>query len=201
MTAPLRQVRAVFDAQTVRVYQAYPPEIATSAVAAQAFKPPFKMGRMTWIKPSFMWMMYRSGWGRKAGQEVVLGIDILREGFEWALAHSSASHFDAALYSNEAEWRSLLEASPVRVQWDPERSITLEALPWRSIQVGLSGEAVQAYVDRWVTRIDDLTPVVAKIEALVMAGDLAGADALRPVELPYPLPNEIADRIGCSPRG
>lgn len=156
---------------------------------------------MTWIKPSFTWMMHRSGWGRKVGQEVVLGIEIIREGFEWALAHSSSSHFDAAIYANTAEWRTVLEASPVRVQWDPERTLTLEPLPWRTIQVGLSGESVEAYVDHWITRIEDLTPLVAGIEALVMAGDLAGADALRPVELPYPLSKEIADHIGCLPDG
>jgi Domain of unknown function (DUF4291) len=41
------------------------------------------MGRMTWIKPSFNWMTYRSGYATKPGQEVVLGIDIAREGFDW----------------------------------------------------------------------------------------------------------------------
>jgi hypothetical protein len=197
MSSPLRQVRAAFDARTVRVYQAYPRDIAARAVLAQRFEPPFKRDRMTWIKPSFTWMMYRSRWGKNAGQEVVLGIDILREGFEWALAHSSASHFDASIYSSAAEWRAILESSPVRVQWDPERTLRLESLPWRTIQVGLSGEAVHAYVDRWIVRIEDLTALVAEIESLVKANDLAGAGRLRPSERPYPLPNEIADRIGC----
>ena len=40
---------------------------------------------MTWIKPSFLWMMYRCGWGLKEGQETVLAVEITREGFEWAL--------------------------------------------------------------------------------------------------------------------
>jgi hypothetical protein len=38
---------------------------------------------MTWIKPSFLWMMYRCGWATKPGQERVLAIQITREGFEW----------------------------------------------------------------------------------------------------------------------
>lgn len=41
----------------------------------------FKMDRMTWIKPSFLWMMYRSGWATKKDQERILAIDIKREGF------------------------------------------------------------------------------------------------------------------------
>jgi hypothetical protein len=46
-----RQVRTLFTARTVTVYQAYAPEIADRALAAGTFVPPFKLGRMTWIKP------------------------------------------------------------------------------------------------------------------------------------------------------
>jgi hypothetical protein len=58
---PERQVRAQFTDRTLTVYQAYPSEIADAAVRAGTFVPPFKRERMTWIKPSFLWMMYRSG--------------------------------------------------------------------------------------------------------------------------------------------
>jgi hypothetical protein len=51
------------------------PEIAKAALESGTFVPPFSMGRMTWIKPSFNWMIYRCGFARKAGQEVVLGIE------------------------------------------------------------------------------------------------------------------------------
>lgn len=40
---------------------------------------------MTWLEPSFLWMMYRSGCAQKEGQERVLAIDVTRSGFEWAL--------------------------------------------------------------------------------------------------------------------
>ena len=61
VTPPARQVRAVFDAETVIVYQAYRHAIADAALAAGTFVAPFSMNRMTWIKPSFLWMMYRCG--------------------------------------------------------------------------------------------------------------------------------------------
>ncbi|MGW3630476.1 DUF4291 family protein, partial [Streptomyces sp. NPDC005122] len=48
---------------------------------------------MTWIKPSFLWMMYRCGWGSKEGQETVLAVEITREGFEWALRQVCLSHY------------------------------------------------------------------------------------------------------------
>jgi hypothetical protein len=59
---PERQVRALFDEETITVYQAYGHEIADAALEAGTFVPPFKRDRMTWIKPSFLWMMHRSSW-------------------------------------------------------------------------------------------------------------------------------------------
>jgi len=154
---PERQIRAVYDEHTIRVYQAYSDEIADSALKHGTFvSPPFKMERMTWIKPSFLWMMYRAGWGLKDdGQKRILAIDITREGFEWALAHSCPSHRDPSL--SDEEWRQLKASSPVRIQWDPERDINLQPLPHRTIQIGLSGEAVTSYLNRWIKRINDVT--------------------------------------------
>jgi phage terminase large subunit len=58
----VKVIRPVFDEQTVTVYQAFNKAIAESVVQHQTFiSSPFKIDRMTWIKPSFLWMMYRSG--------------------------------------------------------------------------------------------------------------------------------------------
>jgi Domain of unknown function (DUF4291) len=84
VTVPARQVRAKYSAESITVYQAYPPEIAEPAVAAGRFVPPFKRDRMTWIKPSFLWIMYRCDWATKPGQERVLAVEITRAGFERA---------------------------------------------------------------------------------------------------------------------
>lgn len=81
---PYRQVRAAFTDHTIRVYQAYSAEIANPALAAGRFVSPFKRDRFTWIKPSFLWMMYRSGWATKPSQERVLAVEITRSGFESA---------------------------------------------------------------------------------------------------------------------
>jgi hypothetical protein len=85
---PLHQIRAVHDANTIRVYQAYSDPIADAALAHGTFvSPPFRMDRMTWVKPSFLWMRYRAGWGRKdEGQRRIPAIDITHEGLAWALA-------------------------------------------------------------------------------------------------------------------
>jgi len=89
-----------------------------------------------------------------------------------------------------------MASAPVRIQWDPERSLTLEKLPWRSIQVGLSGEAVQLYVTEWIVAIRDVTPVARAIGAAVARGDLSAAGALLPHEAPLPLPAAVRRTIG-----
>ena len=124
---PFRQVRAVFDDETITVYQAYSPAIAVPAAATGTFRgTPFKIERMTWIKPSFLWMMYRCGWAGKEGQEHVLTIRMSRAGFESALSSAALSHFEPGTYANHDEWLARKAASPVRVQWDPERGPALE---------------------------------------------------------------------------
>ncbi|WP_410813257.1 DUF4291 domain-containing protein [Micromonospora sp. 067-2] len=199
MAVPIRQVRARYSADTITVYQAYPPQIALPAVAAGRLVAPFKRERMTWIKPSFLWTMYRCGWATKPEQERVLSIDITRQGFEWALARASLSHYDRDLHGDRATWTRQLKTSPVRVQWDPERSLHLKALSYRSPQVGLSGEAVDRYVDDWTVAVTDITPTVHRIRDLLRSGDEKAAAAHLPVEDAYPLPAQIAAGLNASP--
>lgn len=56
-----RHVLAQYDADTVVVYQAYAPAIGRFAADHGTFGGAFSYERMSWIKPNFLWMMYRSG--------------------------------------------------------------------------------------------------------------------------------------------
>jgi hypothetical protein len=195
VNVPHRQIRGRYDDRTITVYQAYSPEIAMPAVSAGRFVAPFKSGRMTWIKPSFLWMMYRCGWASKPGQEHVLAVEILRTGFESALSRACLSHNDRDLYPDRAAWARRVKTSSVRVQWDPERSLRLGPLPYRSLQVGLSGDAVDQYVDEWIVGITDVSAQARAIRERLAAGDEAGARSLLPAERPYPLPAAIGALI------
>lgn len=177
-----REIRADFDDATIVVYQAYREAIATAAVARQKFVEPFSMNRMTWIKPSFLWMMERSGWGTKAGQEHVLAIRITRDGWESALRQAVLSE-DAA------------SDAPVRVQWDPERNIRGGKLDYRSIQVGLGRAVVPRYVDEWTREIRDVSELVARLRKLREAGEYDKAERLLPREIVYPTPADIRGRL------
>lgn len=193
-----REVRAIYDDATITVYQAYREEIARPALAHGRFVPPFSLNRMTWIKPSFLWMMERSNWGQKPGQECVLAIRITRAGWDEALSHAVLTSFYPGVYRDYEDWQRQLEAAAVRVQWDPERTLTGKSLAHKSIQVGLSRHIISAYVGEWTVEIRDVTPLVRKLHGLIQSGHADRAKQLLPPERVYPLPEAIARRLGMS---
>ncbi|MFF3750171.1 DUF4291 domain-containing protein [Streptomyces sp. NPDC002018] len=186
MPEPKHRIRALHTPTTITVYQAYPPAIGRPAAQDGRFPGAWKRDRMTWIKPSFLWMMYRCGWATKEGQETVLAVEITRDGFEWALRNACLSHYDRAVHADQAAWRRELRAAAARVQWDPERDLALAPLPYRSLQLGLSGEAARRYADEWTVAITDVTALAHRVRVLVREGDRAGAAKLLPAESVYP---------------
>ncbi|WP_329210945.1 DUF4291 domain-containing protein [Streptomyces sp. NBC_00683] len=205
LPVPQHEIRAQHTATTVTVYQAYPPSIGLPAARDGRFPAVWKRDRMTWIKPSFLWMMYRCGWATKQDQETVLAVEIAREGFDQALDGAELSHYVEGVHPDHATWRRNLRRAPARVQWDPERDLHLDRLPYRSLQLGLSGEASRRYADEWTVSIRDVTPLAREIHGLVRAGQDDAATALLPRELPYspggaqPVPGLRADRFQRGP--
>ncbi|MEV0281480.1 DUF4291 domain-containing protein [Streptomyces sp. NPDC050610] len=199
MAEPKYRVRAVHTDSTVTVYQAYAPEIGLPAAREGRFPAAWKRDRMTWIKPSFLWMMYRCGWGAKERQETVLAVEITREGFEWALENACLSHYERGLHADHATWKRRLTQAPARVQWDPERDLRLQPLPHRSLQLGLTGEAARLYADEWTVSITDVTPLTHAVHAHVRTGDLDAARRLLPRERPYPVNEETLAHLLATP--
>ncbi len=193
-----KQIRSYYTDDFIRVYQAYSSPIGHSALEHKTFvSPPFKMERMTWIKPSFLWMAYRAGWGVKDDkQKIILAVDISHQGFLWALSNACLSSFKPEYYQSKEAWQAQKAVSPVRIQWDPERDIQLEKLDYRAIQIGLSGEAVKRYVNNWIINITDVSEINAKIKTLVDEGKLDEAKALLPEERTYVIPDNIKSKIG-----
>jgi hypothetical protein len=191
-----RAIRADYDERSITVYQAYREEIALPAIAQQRFVPPFSLNRMTWIKPSFLWMMERSNWGTKPGQEYILAVRITRQGWEEALAQAVLTSPESEVYRDADEWRSQQKQALVHVQWDPERTIHGASLPYGSIQVGLSRHIIEKYVNEWPLEIRNETPLARKIAALLKAGEASKAKTLLPRERVYPVSAAIARRLG-----
>ena len=182
-----KEIRALYNEKTIRIYQAYSKKIADEAIKLGTFGPPFKMDRMIWIKPSFLWMMYRSGWAKKDGQERILAIDIKREGFKEIIENAVLSSFKEGIYVSYEDWQSRLKVSEVRCQWDPDRDIYGNPLNRRAIQLGIRGSMVENYVNKWIASIHDITDYANNVCQSIRLGKFQ--ENMLPKEQEYPLSN------------
>jgi len=183
-------ILAQYDADAVVVYQAYRPAIGHFAAQHGYFGEGFSLSRMTWIKPNFLWMMYRSGWGTKEGQEVTLAIRIHRTAFDLLLAQAVHSHYLPEVYGSEQQWQRAVQRSDVRLQWDPDHSPTGGRLTRRAIQLGLQREAIKKYAREWIIEIEDISAFVAEQRQRVLAQDFEAL--LTPSEQVYE-----SSALGC----
>ncbi|MCA8990953.1 MAG: DUF4291 domain-containing protein [Planctomycetaceae bacterium] len=167
-----RVILAQSDSESVVVYQAYRPSIGHFAAKHGYFGGDFSMSRMTWIKPNFLWMMYRSGWGTKEGQEVTLAIRLARNAFDEILRQAVHSTFNRQVYSSHEGWKQAVANSNVRLQWDPDHGPSGAPLERRAIQLGLRGPVVEKYVRDWVLDIEDISEFVEQQRHAATAGKL-----------------------------
>jgi hypothetical protein len=192
-----QHILAQFDTDTIVVYQAYRPAIGKYAAQHQRFGGEFSFSRMSWIKPNFLWMMYRSGWGTKEGQEVTLAIRLRRTGFEEILKRAVHSSFLPEVYGSPERWRARLAESPVRLQWDPDHDPQGGKQERRAIQLGLAGEVLRSYAQDWIVSIEDISGFVA--EQRVHAQASGFAKLVTPLEAVYPvITPEVGARVGIN---
>ncbi|TQV90554.1 ATP-dependent RNA helicase DHX8 [Cordyceps javanica] len=214
-TIPYRQIRALYDDTTITVYQAYSPAIASAAVAAQRLdaSPDFRPGRMTWVKPSWAWMMYRAGYSYKDPRQArILALRMTHAHFlalldRGVLSHhhgggdgGGAGHGGGNDPESEPAADAADAAAEVRIQWDPERTPALDRLPYRSIQIGIPGSLSGRWARDWVVSVEDVTDTA---RALKRALDQdPGLDlqtlvdrGLVPEERPFPVPDSILTRL------
>lgn len=165
-----RHILAKFNEHSIFVYQAYRPTIANFASENQIFGGEFSFNRMSWIKPNFLWMMYRSGWATKEGQKRTLSIEVSRDFFEEILKEAVSSSFSANEYTTNAEWKHRLASSEVRLQWDPDHGPNGEPLERKAIQLGLRGRTLKRFGTTEVLSINDITNFVTE-QRQVLAED------------------------------
>ena len=180
-----RHVLAQYDDETVVVYQAYRPAIGRFATEHGYFGGEFSLDRMSWIKPNFLWMMYRCGWATKEGQEVVLAVWLARAAFDEILAQAVPSSFVEQYYKDRDAWQAAIASSDVRLQWDPDHDPHGRPVERRAVQLGLRGKVLAKYARDWICKIEDITPFVRE-QHEVLKRD--GKSALvTPLERVYPV--------------
>ena len=177
-----RHILAHFDDDSIVVYQAYRPAIGHYGAAHQRFGGEFSFARMSWIKTNFLWMMYRSGWGTKEGQEVTLGLRIRRGFFDTILDAAVPSSFDPKRFATREAWQAAVAKSEVRLQWDPDHSPSGAKQERRAVQLGLRGQTLAAFAKDELLEVIDLR---AFVEAQRQFAQDDNAQLLTPIETVY----------------
>ncbi len=175
-------IMAQYDEESIIVYQAYNRIIGDFAIQNQYFGGDFSMYRMTWIKPNFLWMMYRNGWGSKENQEVTLAIKIKRTAFELFLSQGVYSTYSNDLNITKEEWEKQIKHSNIRLQWDPDHNPIGDKLQRRAIQIGLRNDMVKFYNEKAIVGIEDISEFVREQRGFIKEKQLD--KLLVPLETP-----------------
>ena len=158
-----RQIIGQTDGKNIIVYQAFNSLIADYAVKHQKFGGEhYSFTRMSWIKPGFLWMMYRAGWASKEHQQRILAITLPLEHFKTVLNNATISSFVHNIYSTHELWQSELEKTEGRLQWDPDHTPQGEKQERKAIQLGMKGSLLKKFCTEWIIKIEDITPFVHK---------------------------------------
>jgi len=157
-----RFVVAQYDEEGIWVYQAFNQGIAQYAVQNQQFGgDKYSTTRMTWIKPNFLWMMYRAEWATARNQQRILAIKLRMEFFMWLLENSALTHSPSAKnQTNQESSKKKKDSARVNLQWDPDH--TPSGVPIkerRAIQLGIKGYCTE--LNKNVLKIEDITEFVA----------------------------------------
>lgn len=175
-------IMAQYDDEKIIVYQSYRKEIGEFAFKNQYFGGEFSLERMTWIKPNFLWMMYRNGWGAKEGQECVLAIHLKMSAFKRYLENAVYSSYNDRLGLSQEEWQEQVKESSVRLQWDPDHDPFGNKLERRAIQIGLRNEFTRSFAQEDILLIENISDFVKEQYKFVLNDDLG--NLLIPEEKP-----------------
>lgn len=168
-----KQIIGQRDGENIVVYQAFNPFIAKYAVQHQRFGGPhYSFTRMSWIKPGFLWMMYRAGWASKEHQQHILAITLSLKHFETILAEATISSYDASVYATQDLWKTELEKTEVRLQWDPDHDPKGNKQERKAIQLGMKGKILESFCTEWILKIEDITGFVHNQYEHVKTGKL-----------------------------
>jgi len=182
----------IFGHQTensIVVYQAYKNSIADFSVKNQILGgPDFSYNRMSWIKPNFLWMMFRCGWAQKENQERILALWIDKDYFVSILDQAVLSSFNSKFSYSHEQWKKDLNSNEVRLQWDPDHDPFGNKIKRRAIQLGLKGNVLEEFGKQKITLIEDVTDFVKAQKKFVDRNNLE--ELLVPIETVF-IPSDI----------
>ena len=134
-------------------------------------------------------MMYRSGYSHKdTNQARILAMHMTHDDFISMLRNAVL-----AVESHE-------KGQGVVIQWDPERGPRLEKRDWRSIQIGLMGDARDEWIKQGIVKIEDVTARARELKRVLDVEKDIGEDDLTErgllvEEKVFEIPEDIRTRL------
>ena len=149
-----RFISGTFDTDNdwIIVYQAFNKNIAEYAVKHQDFlgnQRFYSKTRMTWIKPNFLWMMYRANWAQNDYHQaniLAIFLKLSGDGFINLVKNSNKNKGDK---------------NRVNLQWDPHHLPNGDkVVNKRAIQLGVKGTFNTKCFHSNIIKIEDITDFV-----------------------------------------
>lgn len=150
-------------------------------------------------------MMYRAGYSYKdSNQERILALKMKHEDFTRFLERavlatenpvdpkSETAHEGRTGGANKTQ----AQDGDVKVQWDPERSVRLGRLDFRSIQIGVRGATRTQWIEDWIVSIEDVTEKAKALKAILdELPDISEQELLDRDVLPRETPFEVSEPL------
>jgi Domain of unknown function (DUF4291) len=193
-----KQIIGCKEEENIIVYQAFNPQITAYAVAHQHFGgTAYSFNRMSWIKPGFLWMMYRAGWAAKDNQQHILAITLPIIYLKTILNQATVTSYDNSLFATEEDWKNELNKTEVRLQWDPDHDPFGNKQERKAIQIGMKGAVLKKFCTEWISKIEDITGFVKQEHQKVLNNKIDNLEL--PIEEVIELNDSVIEkRIGVS---
>jgi hypothetical protein len=101
------------------------------------------------------------------------------------------------IYKTQKNWKEKLNTTSVRIQWGPEKKLKLGNLNYKSIQIGVKGDALKKYIKDWIVQIDNITNLSKEIYNSISNTDIEKAKDKLPFKKVYPSPDTIKSIINA----
>ncbi len=194
-----RLIYADFDEEGIYVYQAFKPKIVKVAVELGTFGKGFGLDRITWIKPSFCWLLRRSNYGTKNRMQAIAKIKLSHQAFREILNQSVETHWNKDVFLEEDDWSKKLHNSDVIHQWDPERDLVGKRLDRQAIQIGIRGAVIKKYVSDYIIGVEDVSDLAHEIGRITKSRGTNFPQI--PMEKEYVISESLFEKLGCEREG
>jgi hypothetical protein len=83
------------------------------------------------------------------------------------------------VYATQENWKTELDKTSVRLQWDPDHDPYGNKQERKAIQIGMKGEVLKKFCSEWIVKIEDITDFVKEEYKKVLA------NKIEEVNVPY----------------